>query len=995
MGPHPLLYGARRERRAPPQGGRVPNPTTHGSRMTFETFKKAMTRRRKWLIALGAVAAILVLVVALLPIGLRHGLAAWLEGEDERAATIENVDFNPFTGAFLIEGLRVVEPTGRTLEVSRLFANLEILDLARGQVHLRALEIEDAAIEVEMDAGAGPRLVGLPESGPDREPGERPGWRFGVDALAIGNARAHLHLPDDETTLTVESLSIGKAAQWEADLASPFDIEINIAGGSVRIAGEARAFQATPSLSAQVSIDAVDLARARPFVGGARLAALEGSLSANLLARLSLENLEKLDASATGMLAFEGLAAAPALEGGAANLESESLRWEGRLDLAATGVGPMALDLNGTLSASKPILRIDPADGGTPARYASEAISVNGLKGRWRRTASGDIDAGLDSEISVKRFEGSSPGSTLGGQELAWRGQVEVTKGAAGPTAIRGSGRIESRGLELTLAGPGLDIRQDGASWEGDFTYRPGHGEGRPDLLLDATAEASGTRVDSTKLELRLVDLKTLALKGISANGTGDIRIGGLVLGGLEALQSLESAGRDAGDDSGRQIAAVGTLTASEVAFSGSHVAVGRVVAEKADIGIERLPDGEWRLLGSLLKALGPTEPDAKAEEGRPITYSVGEWRVAGESRLSLLDGSVKPAVKMTVSPVEIALEGIDSRKPGEDSPIEISARLGRYGKFDLSGTIKPLAPGLNVDVTGVVKGLELSALQGYARSYLGYDLTRGRLDADVAVRIDAGKLKADSKLVISKLEMKPADPQLARSMTRQIQVPVETALSLLRDSEDVIRLEIPVTGDAANPKFDLSDAINTAIGNAMKRTMLATVKLAFPLGGVILTLAEAAGEARLRFEPVPFRAGETELTPDADSYLGKLADLLEARPRVKITVCGAVTERDRQTLVRRVLARLRAERPQSAAPSGPSQSGTAAKPSPTAAELADRAEKVAGAELPALARGRSEAVKDRLIQGHGIDGARLFLCAPRAEPEKDPKGGPRADIYM
>jgi hypothetical protein len=184
-----------------------------------------------------------------------------------------------------------------------------------------------------------------------------------------------------------------------------------------------------------------------------------------------------------------------------------------------------------------------------------------------------------------------------------------------------------------------------------------------------------------------------------------------------------------------------------------------------------------------------------------------------------------------------------------------------------------------------------------------------------------------------------------------------------------VIQLNVPIKGDIASPDFDLSDAINTAIGNAMKRTVMTLI---FPLGGLI-AIAES-GDAGLRFKPIAFAGGEVEIDADARQSLDGIAKLLAERKGVRITACGVSTQKDAEDIlhVRQQKAMIEAAK-------------TSRPPEESAPVTRD--------ELYDLSQRRSEAVKDYLIGRPGVTESRVFTCAPNIAD--DAGAQPHADITL
>ena len=209
--------------------------------------------------------------------------------------------------------------------------------------------------------------------------------------------------------------------------------------------------------------------------------------------------------------------------------------------------------------------------------------------------------------------------------------------------------------------------------------------------------------------------------------------------------------------------------------------------------------------------------------------------------------------------------------------------------------------------------------------------------------------------------------------------------MSLLRDSKDVITLDLPVTGDVAKPEFDFSDAINQAVAGALKKAVLTTLSITFPVGGIINVISGAAFPDKLGLKPVSFEPGSPALTVSASAFLEKVGDMLRERPDVKLTVCGVATPRDREALQRRVEREAEARRkalPRTAP----------IAPAPNSSVLASPVT-VDPAALLALSTQRGDAVKSRLVRQHGVKEDRLFLCAPNVDSADTAL--PRAEITL
>jgi hypothetical protein len=372
---------------------------------------------------------------------------------------------------------------------------------------------------------------------------------------------------------------------------------------------------------------------------------------------------------------------------------------------------------------------------------------------------------------------------------------------------------------------------------------------------------------------------------------------------------------------------------------------------------------------------LGKEETGAEAEgkeerkeEKDKFIFSAARIEVGGKSRLTFEDRSVTPIFRHSFDPFSIKIEKLDGTRPKQQSPIVIKARQGKYASLELRGNIRPFADEVGVTLAGTLKSLELPPLSPYSRKYIGYRLESGQLNADLDWRLEKGQLKASSELLLAKLSVEPVSgEEETGEMTRRLGMPLQSALSMLRDSDDNIKLDLTVSGSPADPSFHVGDVVMTVLVKAIKKGVIsyyAPMGLSMLTGAAVpLGATYVAGKlfdlvTALRFEPLLFNAGEAVIAADATGRLGKMAELLKDRPGVRLVLCGKAAPPDFLPQDRE-------------------------KPSLSEEERA---------RLLDLARKRAGAVKDYLIE-QGIAADRLFICDPSIEKEKEAL--PRVEIAI
>jgi outer membrane protein OmpA-like peptidoglycan-associated protein len=323
----------------------------------------------------------------------------------------------------------------------------------------------------------------------------------------------------------------------------------------------------------------------------------------------------------------------------------------------------------------------------------------------------------------------------------------------------------------------------------------------------------------------------------------------------------------------------------------------------------------------------------------------------------------------MDISRLEIG--AVDSGDGKKWTPVQFAGAVGEYSRISADGKVRPFSDKLNLELKSTLKGLDMQRLSAYTAGKLGQNVRSGQLDSDIDLKITDDQLDGHAKIVARQLMLKPAEQRESSELNQELGMPIDSALDMLRDSDDNIRLELPISGDIRNPDFDLTATINKAIGKAMRSAALNYAVYALqPYGAVIgvIRLAGKAGEAanRLALAPIEFDPGSATLRSDIEPYLTKLSTMLKERPQLQVQICGLATEGDRQAL--------QASQP---APKESSDGKSAQLPA------------IPDESLLQLAEARAAAVKRQLVD-RGSAPERLFVCQPEIDRSAEAKASVR-----
>ncbi|MFC7298468.1 DUF748 domain-containing protein [Herminiimonas aquatilis] len=223
----------------------------------------------------------------------------------------------------------------------------------------------------------------------------------------------------------------------------------------------------------------------------------------------------------------------------------------------------------------------------------------------------------------------------------------------------------------------------------------------------------------------------------------------------------------------------------------------------------------------------------------------------------------------------------------GLSSDANSSANVNLKGQvnsapLEIDGKINPLKGDLEMDIKAAVRGMELAPLSPYSGRYIGYGIEKGKLSFEVAYRVENRVLTAQNRLILEQLTL--GDKIESPTATN---LPVNFALSLLRDRNGVIDINLPIGGSLDDPQFSVGGLIVKVIVNVITKAVTAPFTLLGSLfgGGEELSILE--------FDP-----GRARITDAGAAKLTSMSKLLLDRPALKLEITGRTDpEADREGL--------------------------------------------------------------------------------------------------
>ena len=246
-------------------------------------------------------------------------------------------------------------------------------------------------------------------------------------------------------------------------------------------------------------------------------------------------------------------------------------------------------------------------------------------------------------------------------------------------------------------------------------------------------------------------------------------------------------------------------------------------------------------------------------------------------------DRNIKPNYSANMLNLTGSVTGLSSKEFSR-ADVALKGNLGYGSSIDITGKINPLSKDIYADIKVSFQDIELSPLTPYSNKFLGYPITKGKLNFNVSYLIDKRKLDSENRVLINQLTFgdKVESPNAVKA-------PVTLAVSLLTDRKGQINLDIPVSGSLDDPKFKIWPIVLQVIVNLITKAVTSPFALLSSLTG---------GGEELSF--IEFDYGSAAVTDDGQKKINMIGKALNDRPNIKLDIEGYVDpEKDKADLKR------------------------------------------------------------------------------------------------
>jgi len=314
----------------------------------------------------------------------------------------------------------------------------------------------------------------------------------------------------------------------------------------------------------------------------------------------------------------------------------------------------------------------------------------------------------------------------------------------------------------------------------------------------------------------------------------------------------------------------------------------------KQSLGIQNETSEEPEQAAPVQDAVSAPDTETTAENAQDKAFGikVGELLFSGKNQIHIVDESLDPKFDRTVTIDELSVKNIDNSDINNPTGLFLALHVDKHAVIETKGTVRPFSPKVHLDLAGFVKNLHLPMISPYLSKSSGYIVQTGILSVDYTLKSEAGILDVKNDIHIKNIKLMPDDQEKIDQISKQLTMPLDTALSILRDKNNDVVLSIPINGDIENPDFNLNDVMAIALKKALKMGSVSVIKHLLQPYGALVTIANLAKKGseyltEIKLDPIDFEIGSAEFSPQAMDYLKTVKNLLSEKKELRLTICG------------------------------------------------------------------------------------------------------------
>lgn len=826
-----------------------------------------------------------------LPWWLKRALPDQMEQHMGWQTDVGDIRSNPF--ALSVEALELSAQDNdneRVLGFDRLYINLDFFELIQGVVGFEAIELEEPFIRLDLLEDysvnfardfqtASEREEGKPTEPAEAEEDQAPPSLYFHQITVNGGVLLFRDFTQSEMAefrITPLDLTLSDLATWQRDDRSS-DYHLQAAVGSQTLEWQGD-LSITPLYSSgNLAISDVDYKTLGHFLAPYLPYDLRGG---NVTARSDYE-LQASDVlyltTSNGKLSVEDLAVAP-------GTQTE----QARLTTASIAIDDIGFDLN-SREARVGEITLEQPDIALARNKAGEIDWIAAFDAFAKESGKAESDTEEPDRTSEQPFRWSLAGIKVSGGRVLWQDQQPASPAELSLEQLS----FSTAGISSEMEDP-ISYQLQAALASGGTLSLNGQLAPQPFTLEAAIA---GSDIRLAAFEPYLQEAANLAIAGgtLGLDGNLDLdRQQEPLTGTFSGTAEVSGLNLQLPDSSDRLISWQ-TLRLAPIEYNvhPARLEIGTVTLAQPAINLIRNANSVHnieKIVRQSETADTSTSPQQNTGEDAPFIFRIGQLMIE-KGALDYTDRTLDPTFTTSLDQLNGSITGLSNVSP-QQGKVSMKGRVGGSASVEAEGTIGTLGTEETSNLKLTMKDLSLPALSPYLGRYLGYGIDSGKLELDLDYEVTGSQINGSNRVLMDRLGLgQPVASEEA------VNAPVKLGLALLKDSDGVIEVNLPISGDLDSPDFRVGQVVMRTFVNLLAKAATSP----FSVLGSIADLAGLSGE---ELGQVSFEPGTARLAPGEAEKFAVLADALLERPDLLLNIRGGVSpSADGLVLLRKELA--------------------------------------------------------------------------------------------
>jgi hypothetical protein len=182
-----------------------------------------------------------------------------------------------------------------------------------------------------------------------------------------------------------------------------------------------------------------------------------------------------------------------------------------------------------------------------------------------------------------------------------------------------------------------------------------------------------------------------------------------------------------------------------------------------------------------------------------------------------------------------------------------------------------------------------MSDFTPFSGTYVGREIKKGKLNLNLNYLVEGQALSAGNTVFIDQFYL---GDEVASEQAASL--PLDLAVSLLKDSDDEIHIDMPISGNLNDPDFSYGKLVWSALGNLIVKAVASPFSL---LAGLV--------DSDEDLGTIEFIAGTASLDEPMNKRLNLLKQALMQRPELHLEVTGCYHLQDETALKQQIFQQL------------------------------------------------------------------------------------------